>query len=79
MLHSLLEAKASEVLPPPSTSPSPGPAPSTESPRRDLYKHVTGSSSLDNAIATARRSIETYDRILAQLQIGTTPEPRTVP
>jgi hypothetical protein len=31
---------------------------------RDLYKKVTGQSSLEKSIASARRLIETYDRVI---------------
>jgi hypothetical protein len=54
VLHSLLEAKANETA--------------GEAARKDMYKQVTGASSIDNAIATARRSIETFDRILSEIQ-----------
>ncbi len=37
---------------------------------RDLFKRVTGQSSIDNSIAATRRTIEAYDRVLAQLEIG---------
>lgn len=32
----------------------------------DLYKRVTGASSLENAIAETRRTIDAYDRLLAE-------------
>jgi sugar-specific transcriptional regulator TrmB len=35
---------------------------------RDLYRVVTGASSLDNAIDSARRAVETYDRMLVELK-----------
>ncbi|MFN9992270.1 MAG: hypothetical protein ACK54H_02905 [Phycisphaerales bacterium] len=35
---------------------------------KDLYKIVTGASSIDNAIDTARRAVETCDRMLAELK-----------
>lgn len=35
---------------------------------RDLYKVVTGTSSLDNAIDSARRAVETYDRMIVELR-----------
>ncbi|MFZ4573051.1 MAG: hypothetical protein ACOYN0_01560 [Phycisphaerales bacterium] len=34
---------------------------------RDLFRVVTGASSLDNAVESARRAVETYDRMLAEL------------
>lgn len=34
---------------------------------KDLFKRVTGQSSLDNAIAAARRTLETFDRVLLEL------------
>ncbi len=37
-------------------------------PKRDLYKRVTGSSSLDNAIAEARRAVEAYDRLIGEIE-----------
>lgn len=40
----------------------------TPSPKGDLYKRVTGSSSLDNAIAETRRSIDAYERLIGQLE-----------
>jgi hypothetical protein len=38
------------------------------SPKGDLYKRVTGASSLDNALAETRRSIDAYERLIAQLE-----------
>lgn len=38
---------------------------------KDLYKRVTGQSSLDNAIAATRRLVETYDRMIGD---ATAPE-----
>jgi|GEM_PF-2761878 len=35
-------------------------------PVRDLFKRVTGHSSLENAIEATRRAIEAYDRMLAR-------------
>ncbi len=40
---------------------------------RDLYKRVTGQSSIDNSIAATRRTIEAYDRVLTQLEAGAEP------
>lgn len=40
---------------------------------RDLYKQVTGHSSVDNAVAEARRIIDAYDRILRDLDSGVAP------
>mgnify|MGYP001343013860 CR=1 FL=1 len=37
---------------------------------RDLFKQVTGASSVDNAVAEARRIIDAYDRILRDLDAG---------
>jgi hypothetical protein len=34
---------------------------------RDLYKQVTGHSSLERAVDETRRMIDCYDRVLAQL------------
>ncbi len=34
---------------------------------RDIYKQVTGHSSVDNAVAEAQRIIDAYDRILRDL------------
>jgi hypothetical protein len=36
----------------------------SNSARRDLFKKVTGHSSLENAIDATRRAIEAYDRML---------------
>lgn len=33
---------------------------------KDLYKRVTGSSSIEKSIATTRKLIETYDRVLGE-------------
>jgi hypothetical protein len=41
---------------------------------RDLFKKVTGHSSLENAIHATRRAIEAYDRMLAKSE-----EPARVP
>ncbi|MCX5691085.1 MAG: hypothetical protein NTV94_15085 [Planctomycetota bacterium] len=38
--------------------------PAEGSMRRDLFKRVTGHSSLENAINATRRAIEAYDRML---------------
>lgn len=38
--------------------------PAEGSNRRDLFKRVTGHSSLENAIDATRRAIEAYDRML---------------
>lgn len=40
---------------------------------KDLYKRVTGQSSLDNAIASARRTLETFERVLAEMGDVATP------
>lgn len=34
----------------------------------DLYKRVTGQSSIESAIASTRRMVETYDRMLSRLE-----------
>jgi hypothetical protein len=34
--------------------------------RPDLFQRVTGASSIDQAIATTRRTIQTYDRLLGE-------------
>lgn len=34
----------------------------------DLYKRVTGQSSIEAAIASTKRMVETYDRMLVQLE-----------
>lgn len=34
----------------------------------DLYKRVTGASSLDNAILATKRMVDAYSRMLADLQ-----------
>jgi len=34
----------------------------------DLFKRVTGHSSIENAILTARRTVEAYDRIYGDMQ-----------
>jgi hypothetical protein len=47
-----------------------GVAESHPSPKGDLYKRVTGASSLDNALAETRRSIDAYDRLIAQIEKG---------
>lgn len=59
VLRSLLEVKALESA---GGLGEPG-----KPPRPDLYRQVTGSSSIDRAIAAAKRSIETYDRILSEI------------
>lgn len=44
--------------------------------RRDLFKKVTGHSSLENAIDATRRAIEAYDRMLENAAAGvSTPKP----
>ncbi len=40
----------------------------------DLFRRVTGASSLENAIAATRRTIDAYDRLLQELEGG---EPRS--
>src|SRR5262245_4915767 len=35
---------------------------------RDLYKRVTGASSLDNAIAATRLTLDQYSRVLTELE-----------
>lgn len=39
----------------------------TDPEARDLYKRVTGNSSLENAVAAAKRTVESYDRLIAEL------------
>ena len=41
--------------------------------RRDLFKKVTGHSSLENAIDATRRAIEAYDRMLEKAAAAPTP------
>ena len=43
---------------------------------RDLYKVVTGTSSIDNAIDSARRAVETYDRMITELKRDPAATPR---
>lgn len=45
---------------------------------RDLYKQVTGASSVDNAMAEARRIVEAYDRILRDLDAEVVPEQASI-
>ena len=40
---------------------------------KDLYKRVTGSSSIEKSIATTRKLIETYDRVLGEAEQENTP------
>jgi len=40
----------------------------------DLVKEVTGRSSIDNAIASTKRLIESFNRVLADLRDGLEPE-----
>lgn len=40
----------------------------------DLFRRVTGQSGLDIALATARRTVESYDRVLAELGESSTTE-----
>jgi len=37
---------------------------------RDLFKKVTGQSSLENAIAATSRTLETFERVLAEIEAG---------
>lgn len=46
---------------------------------KDLYKRVTGQSSIENSIASTRRAVEAYDRVIAQLQASETPEVKVSP
>ena len=41
-----------------------------EASRKDLFKRVTGQSSLDNAIAQTSRSIEAYGRVIEDQGVG---------
>ena len=34
---------------------------------RDLFKKVTGTSSVENSIAATRRAIEAYDKVMVEL------------
>lgn len=43
--------------------------------RRDLFKKVTGHSSLENAIDATRRAIEAYDRMLENAAATPAPVP----
>ena len=43
-------------------------------PKGDLYKRVTGASSLENAIAETRRTVDAYERLIAQLEKQDEPE-----
>lgn len=42
--------------------------------RSDLVKQVTGKSSMDNAIDSTRRLIESFDRVLADLKTSLSEE-----
>lgn len=44
------------------------------SPKGDLYKRVTGASSLENAIAETRRTVDAYERLISDLEKHETPE-----
>jgi hypothetical protein len=47
---------------------------------RDLFKRVTGQSSVENSIAAARRAVEAFDKVIAELgeaPMITVPRPRT--
>ena len=46
---------------------------------KDLYKRVTGQSSIENSIAATRRAVEAYDRVITQLQSTETPEVKVNP
>lgn len=39
-----------------------------ETGRPDLYRRVTGSSSLDAALSTAKRTLDQYNRVLSKLE-----------
>jgi hypothetical protein len=43
---------------------------STDPTSRDLFKRVTGQSSIENSIAATKRAVEAYDRVIAQLEAG---------
>lgn len=45
---------------------------------KDLYKRVTGSSSIEKSIATTRKLIETYDRVLGEHDSVDSPAPTTL-
>src|SRR5688572_28019998 len=44
------------------------------SPKGDLYKRVTGASSLENAITETRRTVDAYERLIGQLEKQDEPE-----
>lgn len=46
---------------------------------RDLYKKVTGQSSMERAIAAASRTLESYDRMIEEVEGGHTPDVVTMP
>lgn len=46
---------------------------------KDLFQRVTGQTSLDNALASARRTLETFDRVLAEMGSATPPVARPAP
>jgi len=46
---------------------------------RDLYKKVTGKSSLEHAVAAASRTLESYDRMIEEVQGGHVPDVVTMP
>lgn len=46
---------------------------------RDLYKKVTGQSSMERAVAAASRTLESYDRMIEEVQGGHVPDLVTMP
>ena len=43
---------------------------------RDLFRRVTGTSSVENSIAATRRTVEAYDKVIAELEA--LPEPPVI-
>lgn len=44
-------------------------------PIRDLYKLVTGASSLENAIEATQRAVDAYERMILELSRHAAPSP----
>jgi hypothetical protein len=61
LLRALQDAKGTAEAQPPSG-------------KGDLYKRVTGASSLENAIAEARRTVDAYERLIGEMGKQETPE-----
>lgn len=51
----------------------------TDTAPRDLYKKVTGQSSLEKAIAAASRTLESYDRMIDEVEGVHHPAEVTIP